>query len=122
MTTIEQSDSPIRTATQRAAGSGWSMHPPATELTNEILVLHLAIDCGFWQALARSGGWPEWEVQRQDFIDYLADGGNPASFFEHLLNSPPDATPARRKPIDSKTRQRKGPSRGRPPISRIGNG
>jgi len=96
------------------------MHPPATELTSEILVLHLAIDCGFWQALAKAGGWPEWEVQRQDFIDYLADGGNAASFFEHLLNAPPDEAPARRKPIGS-NRQRKRPSRGRPPISLIGN-
>ncbi len=120
--TIEGSNSPIRNATQRAAGSGWSMHPPATELTNEILVLHLAIDCGFWQALAKAGGWPEWEVQRQDFIDYLADGGNAASFFEHLLNVQPDENRTGRKPIGSKNPQRKRPSRSQPPTSRIGKG
>ena len=93
---IEESDSPIRNATQRAAGSGWSMNPPENELTNEILILHLAIDSSFWQALAKAVGWPDWERHRRNFIDYLADGGNAASFFAHLLNSAPEATSAGR--------------------------
>ena len=101
-TIVDESDSPIRNATQRAAGSGWSMHPPENELTNEILVLHLAIDSSFWQALAKAVGWPDWERHRRNFIDYLADGGNAASFFAHLLNSAPEATSAGR----SKRKQR----------------
>jgi hypothetical protein len=105
--TVEESDSPIRNATRRAAGSGWSMNPPETELTREILVLHLAIDSAFWQALAKAVGWPDWERNRRNFIDYLADGGDAASFFAHLLSSAPAATSAGGTAIQEKNRPRK---------------
>jgi hypothetical protein len=110
--TVEESDSPIRNATRRAAGSGWSINPPENELTSEILVLHLAIDGTFWQALAKAVGWPDWERHRRNFIDYLADGGDAASFFAHLLNSAPDATSTGRTAIPAKKRQRKRQPRG----------
>ena len=70
---------------QRAAKSVWSMNLAEPELTNDILVLHLAIDSNFWQALAATEQWYEWELYRQDFVDYLADGGNAASFYAHIL-------------------------------------
>jgi hypothetical protein len=88
------------------------MNPPETELTREILVLHLAIDSAFWQALAKAVGWPDWERHRRNFIDYLADGGSAASFFAHLLNSAPDATSTGRTAIPAKKRQRKRQPRG----------
>jgi hypothetical protein len=84
-TAVKQSDWPLRNAIRRAAGSGWRMHPPESELTNDILVLHLAIDNNFWQALATTEQWSEWEARRQNFIEYLADGGNAASFFANIL-------------------------------------
>jgi hypothetical protein len=82
---FDESENPLRKAIRRAAESGWSVNPPEIANTNEILILHLAIDSNFWQALATAEKWPHWEPHRQDFIDYLADGGNPASFFAHLL-------------------------------------
>jgi len=82
---LGESENPLRKAMQRAAVAGWSMNPPESEVANDILVLHLAIDSNFWQALAATEQWPEWEPHRQDFIDYLADGGNAASFFAHIL-------------------------------------
>jgi hypothetical protein len=84
-TSVEKADSPMRDAMRRAAVSGWKLNPPETELPSDILVLQLALDGSFWQSLATAEGWPEWEPSRQDFIDYLADGGNAASFFTHLL-------------------------------------
>jgi hypothetical protein len=80
-----ESENPLRIAMQRAAKSGWSMNLAEAELTNDILVLHLAIDSNFWQALAATEQWSEWEPHREDFVDYLADGGNAASFFAHIL-------------------------------------
>ncbi len=82
---VEEADSPMRKAMRRATGSGWNLRPPETELTSEILVLQLALDSSFWQSLGTAEGWRQWEPHRQDFIEYLADGGNAASFFAHLL-------------------------------------
>jgi hypothetical protein len=82
---LKDVDSPIQNAIRRANGSGWSMKPPNPETRNDLIVLHLAIDSDFWQALAATEKWSEWERRRQDFIDYLADGGNAASFFAHVL-------------------------------------
>jgi hypothetical protein len=82
---VKETDSPMRNAMRRAATFGWALNPPETELTSEILILHLALDSNFWQALATAEGWPEWEPRRQEFIEYLADGGNAGSFFAHLL-------------------------------------
>jgi hypothetical protein len=82
---FEESDSPMRNAMRRAAMSGWNLNRPETELTSDVLVLQLALDSNFWQSLATAEGWPEWESHRQDFIESLADGGNAASFFAHLL-------------------------------------
>jgi len=88
------------------------MNPPESELTREILVLHLAIDSSFWQALAKAVGWPDWERHRRNFIDYLADGGNAGSFFAHLLNSAPEPSSAGRTAIQAKKRLRKRQPRG----------
>ena len=82
---LKEGDNPIQNAIRRANGSGWSMKPPDSELRNDLVILHLAIDSDFWQALAATEQWSEWERRRQDFIDYLADGGNAASFFAHVL-------------------------------------
>ena len=82
---VEDIDNQIRDAIRRAADAGWNMNPPESELTNDILILHLAIDITFWQALAASEQWSGWESRRQGFIDYLADGGNAASYFAHIL-------------------------------------
>jgi hypothetical protein len=82
---VEEADSPMRKAMRRATGSGWNLRPPEAKLTSEILVLHLALDSSFWQSLAKAEGWQEWEPHRQDFIEYLADGGTAGSFFAHLL-------------------------------------
>jgi hypothetical protein len=82
---FKEGDNPIQNAIRRANGSGWSMKPPDSELRNDLVILHLAIDSDFWQALAATEKWSEWEHRRQDFIDYLADGGNAASFFAHVL-------------------------------------
>ena len=59
-----ESENPLRIAIQRAAKSGWSLNLAEPELTNDILVLHLAIDSNFWQALAATEQWSEWEPHR----------------------------------------------------------
>ena len=80
----ESKDS-LRRATRRAAEAGWKIHPPEFELTHEMLILHLALDTKFWQSLAAAEHWPDWESHQQDFIQYLADRGDAASFFEDVL-------------------------------------
>jgi hypothetical protein len=82
---LDESQDPLRKAARRAADAGWTIQPPGVQLTNEVLILHLALDSNFWQALATAEQWPEWESHRQEFIDYLADSGDAGSFFAHLL-------------------------------------
>jgi len=82
---VEKSQDSLRKATRRAAEAGWSIHPPEFELTNEMLILHLALDTRFWQALAVAEQWSDWESHQQDFIQYLADRMEAGSFFDHVL-------------------------------------
>jgi len=82
---VRKAEDSLRKAARRAAEAGWSIHPPEFELTNEMLVLHLALDSKFWQALGTAERWPEWESHQQEFIDYLADRGDADSFFAHVL-------------------------------------
>jgi len=49
---VDESQDSLRKATRRAAEAGWTPHPPEPELTNEVLILPLALDNNFWQALA----------------------------------------------------------------------
>lgn len=55
----------------------------------------------FWQSLGKAMGWgytflrdpcevfsqEEWKDKWHDFIDYIAEGGTPESFFDTLTNS-----------------------------------
>jgi len=82
---VEDADGPMRSAMHRATESGWKFNPPETELTSEVLVLHLALDSNFWQCLAKAERWAAWQPHRQDYIEHLADGGTAAAFFARLL-------------------------------------
>ena len=45
------------------------------------------LDPNFWRALGRTLGWQHervWREQWQRFIDHLAHGNTPESFFAHL--------------------------------------
>ena len=82
---VRKTEDSVRKAARRAAEAGWSIHPPEFELTKEMLILHLALDSNFWQALGAAEQWPEWESHQQDFIEYLADRGDAESFFAQVL-------------------------------------
>jgi hypothetical protein len=80
-----ETENPLRKAVRLAREAGWAINPPALDPTTELLVLHLAIDHNFWQALASVEHWPDWEPYRQDFIDHLAGGESATSFFGQIL-------------------------------------
>lgn len=80
-----ESNNGLGKALRVAERTGWSINPPDLTLTYAIIVLHLALDNNFWQALAAEQHWAEWERHRQEFIDHLADGGDASVFFDEIL-------------------------------------
>ena len=74
------------------------------EMSNEFLLNKALLDPAFWQALGKSLGWDDgqitseeynkaptdmwmWHFQWHRFIDHLATGRDPNSFFDDLLGN-----------------------------------
>lgn len=100
---------PIRKAIIVASKAGWQ---PSPGMALDALTMHLAMDQGFWRALGKTAKWgercraclrlctdgkcgggtqwcpdvqAEWLYQQHRFIDHLASGRAPESFFGRLL-------------------------------------
>jgi len=93
-----------------ATSAGWKFSP--TELSLDLLALHLAIDSEFWKALGKIAGWgkrcracglicqegqcggntpwcpdaqEEWLYRQHKFIDHVAAGKPADLYFEELF-------------------------------------
>ena len=87
----------ISEAIQKAVEDGYNVGPIEVDMVCDNKHAHYFQNPQFWQALGKAMGWnklapyelvnkniPEWHYHWHKFIDHLAEGGDPTSFFNQL--------------------------------------